>query len=175
MSYGLYTHIQSNKRRSVALIIGLFFLVYLLTFAGALVAGVALRRPARQKRRQPFARVRPQVAAQQSVGEERHHLVGLDDAVLAQRLQRIDGDGERHHRRGGRLTTPSAQARENCCRARSVAALIQARPPSQPLTLGGARSCWPIDSRGARSASGRPGGSGTPSASRYRAAYSTGM
>ena len=37
MAYGLYTHIQSNKRRSVALLIGLFFLVYLMTFAGALV------------------------------------------------------------------------------------------------------------------------------------------
>src|SRR5712675_1481886 len=36
-SYGLYTHIQSNKRRSVALLIGLFFLVYLLVYAGALV------------------------------------------------------------------------------------------------------------------------------------------
>src|ERR1700694_3082585 len=37
-AYGLYTHIQSNKRRSVALLIGLFFLVYLLVFAGALAA-----------------------------------------------------------------------------------------------------------------------------------------
>jgi heat shock protein HtpX len=37
MAYGLYTHIQSNKRRSIALLIGLFFLVYLMTFAGALV------------------------------------------------------------------------------------------------------------------------------------------
>jgi len=37
-AYGLYTHIQSNKRRSVALLIGLFFLVYVLVFAGALVA-----------------------------------------------------------------------------------------------------------------------------------------
>src|SRR5216684_7512822 len=36
-SYGLYTHIQSNKRRSVALLIGLFFLVYLLVYAGALI------------------------------------------------------------------------------------------------------------------------------------------
>src|SRR5712692_10556871 len=35
-SYGLYTHIQSNKRRSIALLIGLFFLVYLLVYAGAL-------------------------------------------------------------------------------------------------------------------------------------------
>ncbi len=37
-AFGLYTHIQSNKRRSVALLIGLFFLVYVLAFAGALLA-----------------------------------------------------------------------------------------------------------------------------------------
>src|SRR3981189_3237647 len=36
-AYGLHTHIQSNKRRSIALLIGLFFLVYLLVYAGALV------------------------------------------------------------------------------------------------------------------------------------------
>src|SRR6266481_7830166 len=36
-SYGLYTHIQSNKRRSIARLIGLFFLVYVMTFAGALM------------------------------------------------------------------------------------------------------------------------------------------
>jgi heat shock protein HtpX len=37
-AYGLYSHIQSNRRRSIALLIGLFFLVYLLVYAGALVA-----------------------------------------------------------------------------------------------------------------------------------------
>ena len=37
-AYGLYTHIQANRRRSVALLIGLFFLVYVLIYAGALVA-----------------------------------------------------------------------------------------------------------------------------------------
>ena len=37
-SYGLYTHIQSNKRRSIGLLIGLFFLVYVMTYAGALMA-----------------------------------------------------------------------------------------------------------------------------------------
>src|SRR5215217_5458958 len=37
-AFGLYTHIQSNKRRSIALLIGLFFLVYVLTYAGALLA-----------------------------------------------------------------------------------------------------------------------------------------
>jgi heat shock protein HtpX len=37
-AYGLYTHIRANRRRSVFLLVGLFFLVYLLTFAGALMA-----------------------------------------------------------------------------------------------------------------------------------------
>jgi heat shock protein HtpX len=37
-AYGLYTHIRSNRRRSIALLIGLFFLVYLMAFAGALLA-----------------------------------------------------------------------------------------------------------------------------------------
>ena len=39
-AYGLYSHIQSNRRRSIALLIGLFFLVYVLVYAGALVAAV---------------------------------------------------------------------------------------------------------------------------------------
>ena len=37
-AYGLYSHIQSNRRRSIALLIGLFFLVYVLVYAGARVA-----------------------------------------------------------------------------------------------------------------------------------------
>jgi heat shock protein HtpX len=37
-AFGLYTHIRSNRRRSVALLIGLFFLVYVLVYAGALGA-----------------------------------------------------------------------------------------------------------------------------------------
>jgi len=36
-AYGLYTHIQSNKRRSIVLLVWLFLLVYLLVYAGALV------------------------------------------------------------------------------------------------------------------------------------------
>ena len=43
-AYGLYTHIQSNKRRSVALLIGLFFLVYVMVFAGALLAEALIAR-----------------------------------------------------------------------------------------------------------------------------------
>src|SRR5882724_694504 len=37
-AYGLYTHIQSNKRRSIALLLGLFFLVYVMVYVGALLA-----------------------------------------------------------------------------------------------------------------------------------------
>jgi heat shock protein HtpX len=36
-AFGLYTHIQSNRRRSVLLLVGLFLLVYLLTFGMALL------------------------------------------------------------------------------------------------------------------------------------------
>ena len=42
-AFGLYTHIRSNRRRSVVLLIGLFLLVYLLVYAGALGAEVVLR------------------------------------------------------------------------------------------------------------------------------------
>ncbi len=41
-AYGLYTHIQSNRRRSIALLLGLFFLVYVMVFAGALAAEALL-------------------------------------------------------------------------------------------------------------------------------------
>jgi heat shock protein HtpX len=37
-AYGLYSHIQSNRRRSVILLIGLFANVYLMVYAGALAA-----------------------------------------------------------------------------------------------------------------------------------------
>ncbi len=37
-AYGLYSHVQSNRRRSIALLIGLFLLVYVLVYAGALAA-----------------------------------------------------------------------------------------------------------------------------------------
>jgi heat shock protein HtpX len=37
-AYGLYSHIQSNKRRSVVLLVGLFAMVYLMVYAGALTA-----------------------------------------------------------------------------------------------------------------------------------------
>ena len=44
-AYGLYSHIQSNRRRSIALLIGLIFLVYVMVFAGALI-GEAMSRDA---------------------------------------------------------------------------------------------------------------------------------
>ena len=39
-AYGLYTHIASNKFRSMLLLVGLFLLFYALVFAGALIAEV---------------------------------------------------------------------------------------------------------------------------------------
>lgn len=41
-AYGLYTHISSNKVRSMLLLAGLFLLIYVLVFAGALVAEVLM-------------------------------------------------------------------------------------------------------------------------------------
>ena len=39
-AFGLYSHIRANRVRSVFLIAGLFFLVYLMAFAGSLIAAV---------------------------------------------------------------------------------------------------------------------------------------
>jgi heat shock protein HtpX len=41
-AYGLYTHIASNKFRSMLLLAGLFLLIYVLVYAGALVAEVLM-------------------------------------------------------------------------------------------------------------------------------------
>jgi heat shock protein HtpX len=37
-AFGLYSHIQANRRRSIMLLVGLFFLVYAVAYAGALIA-----------------------------------------------------------------------------------------------------------------------------------------
>src|SRR6202012_407683 len=39
-AYGLYTHIQSNRFRSMLLLAGLFLLVYVIVYAGALIIEV---------------------------------------------------------------------------------------------------------------------------------------
>ena len=39
-AYGLYTHIASNRFRSMLLLAGLFVLVYVMVYAGALIAEV---------------------------------------------------------------------------------------------------------------------------------------
>ena len=41
-AYGLYTHIASNKFRSMLLLAGLFLLIYVMVFAGALIAEVMI-------------------------------------------------------------------------------------------------------------------------------------
>src|ERR1700755_2997711 len=40
-AYGLYTHIASNKFRSMLLLAGLFLLIYVMVYAGALIVEVA--------------------------------------------------------------------------------------------------------------------------------------
>jgi heat shock protein HtpX len=42
-AYGLYTHIASNKTRSILLLIGLFLLIYVIVFAGGIFLEVFLR------------------------------------------------------------------------------------------------------------------------------------
>jgi heat shock protein HtpX len=42
-AYGLYTHIASNKTRSILLLFGLFLLIYVIVFAGAILLEVFLR------------------------------------------------------------------------------------------------------------------------------------
>jgi len=42
-AYGLYTHIASNKFRSMLLLAGLFLLIYVLVYAGALIAEVVIK------------------------------------------------------------------------------------------------------------------------------------
>jgi heat shock protein HtpX len=41
-AYGLYTHIASNKFRSMVLLAGLFLLIYVMVYAGALIAEVVI-------------------------------------------------------------------------------------------------------------------------------------
>ena len=41
-AYGLYTHIASNKFRSMLLLAGLFVLVYVMVYAAALIAEVMI-------------------------------------------------------------------------------------------------------------------------------------
>src|SRR6476619_3352694 len=41
-AYGLYTHIASNKLRSLLLLGGLFLLIYVIVYAGALIAEVVI-------------------------------------------------------------------------------------------------------------------------------------
>ena len=41
-AYGLYTHIASNKTRSMLLLAGLFLLIYVMVFAGALIGEVVI-------------------------------------------------------------------------------------------------------------------------------------
>ena len=89
-AYGLYTHIQSNKRRSIALLIGLFFLVYVMVFAGALLAEALIR----TMHRSTISSARRNTISQG--GAIRHHRHGDLDR---NRLQISPADDRCRHRR----------------------------------------------------------------------------
>ena len=98
-AYGLYTHIQSNKRRSIALLIGLFFLVYVLVFAGALVAEVLMlrRRAARLSHARRLVRLRQGGA----VRHRRHHPLDPDRLQIPPVDDRRGRRRQRSHAQGG--------------------------------------------------------------------------
>jgi len=91
-AYGLYTHIQSNRRRSVLLLVGLFFLVYVMVFAGALVAEAMTNEASIQWL---FAAGPSTMREGLAVRHRRHGDLGLD------RLQIPPVDDRRGNRRAG--------------------------------------------------------------------------
>jgi len=74
-AYGLYSHIQSNRRRSIALLIGLFLLVYVLVYAGALTAE-ALSRNCRSQHADAARLAR--LHQRRTVCDDRHRALGGD-------------------------------------------------------------------------------------------------
>ena len=50
-AYGLYTHIASNKFRSMLLLAGLFLLIYVMVFACALIVDQTLQSSGRVQKR----------------------------------------------------------------------------------------------------------------------------
>ena len=79
-AFGLYTHIQSNKRRSIALLLGLFFLVYLMVFAGALLAE-ALIQDASLRLAAARGLARPDLG--RAVGHARHRGSGSSSPICS--------------------------------------------------------------------------------------------
>ena len=90
-AYGLYTSYPSNKRRSVVLLVGLFFLIYLLVFAGALLAEGFIREHL------PFDAIVARGLARSDRG--RCHSPRSAPRYGCDRLSIPPGADRRHHRR----------------------------------------------------------------------------
>ncbi len=100
-AFGLYTHIQANRRRSFVLLGGLFFLVYVLVFAGALAAEAFMYDASVQWL---LRRAWHDTADGGAVRHRRHRDLDLD------RLQIPPVDHRRHHRRPRRHAARGAAA-----------------------------------------------------------------
>ena len=85
-AYGLYTHIQSNRRRSIALLVGLFFLVYLLVYAGALLGeALTIDAPPDELLRRALSEAYPDLKASQNFRELQSQLSDLENKIAAAR------------------------------------------------------------------------------------------
>ena len=88
-AYGLYSHIRANRVRSVFLIAGLFFLVYLLAFAGSLIAAVITEGDAPLDYLLQVAR--EEFPSRNSDRHDRHADLALDCLAIPPAHDRCDG------------------------------------------------------------------------------------
>ena len=100
-AYGLYTHIASNKFRSMLLLAGLFVLIYVIVYAGALIAEVVINSDASVDY-YLAARARPDRGL--SLCHRRRRAVDRDRLFLPSEHDR------RRHRRRGRDPAAAAPA-----------------------------------------------------------------
>ena len=100
-AYGLYTHIASNKFRSMLLLAGLFVLIYVMVYAGALIAEVVINSDASVD--YYLAAARDLIAAFPLCHRRRR-------AVDRDRLFLPSVDDRRRHRRRGRDAAAAAPA-----------------------------------------------------------------
>ncbi len=101
-AYGLYTHIAANKTRSMVLLAGLFLLVYVIVYAGALIIEVLNNGDA------TFNYYL--MAALTDVIRTLPWSTGAAAALDCHRLFLPPEDGRRHHRRRGRDAARAAAA-----------------------------------------------------------------
>ena len=131
MAYGLYTHIQSNKRRSIALLIGLFFLVYVMTFAGALLAEAMLAGNASLE--WLLARGVPRPDAGLALGDHRHADLDVDRLQIPPVDDRCADRRARSHAPGAAAHLQSAREHVHLARHYDAEAQDHGEPGAQRL------------------------------------------